>query len=63
MATRCFGSGQIVSLVGDILFGMTSPVSLRLREAEHWVECLEVVLSMREEEIEVSERCRRLLVS
>ena len=60
---RCFGSGQIVSLVGDILFGMTSPVSLRLREAEHWVECLEVVLSMREEEIEVSERCRRLLVS
>ena len=59
---RCFGSGQIVSL-GDILFGMTSAVSLRLREAEHWVECLEVVLSMREEEIEVSEWCRRLLVS
>ena len=50
-------------LVGDIIMFVTSPVSLRLREAEHWVECLEVVLSMREEEIEVSERCRRLLVS
>ena len=45
------------------MFGMTSAVSLRLREAEHWVECLEVVLFMREEEIEVSERGRRLLVS
>ena len=60
---RCFGSGQIVSLVGEILFGMTIPVSLRLREAEHWVECLGEELVMREEEIEVSERCRRLLVS
>ena len=50
-------------LVGDIIMFVTSPVSLRLREAEHWVECLEVVLFMREEEDEVSERCGRLLVS
>ena len=50
-------------LVGDIIMFVTSPVSLRLREAEHWVECLEVVLSMREKEIDVSEGWQRLLVS
>ena len=50
-------------LVGDIIMFVTGAVSLRLREAEHWVECLEEELSMCEEEIDVTERWRRLLVS
>ena len=50
-------------LVGDIIMFVTGAVSLQLREAEHWVECLEEELSMREEEIDVTERWRRLLVS
>ena len=58
LVTRCFWSGQHVTRIGDLLFNVTSPVSLRLREAEHWIECLEVVLFMRKEEIDASERWR-----